>query len=90
MSVNKIIPFPVDRGLYSAKAFSADVGTSRFEISGTLCGCIDMAVPGGPTFNMTPHEAWSLARAILASRQDVLEGGHPDSDPRLIDQTEKT
>lgn len=83
-----VVQFPSP---YTAKAFSVAVGNGRFKLSGTLCGCIDMAVPGGPTFVLTSDEAFALAQALLASRHDVLENSSPNHDPRLYDpQSERT
>ena len=82
---SNVLPFR--QKLYEAKQFWVFVGESgeQFKMSGTLCGCIDLAVPNGPTFCLTPDEATMLAQALLEATKDVVNNSDPNNDPRLYD-----
>ena len=78
---------PMQGPLYEAKPFSANAEAGEFLVSGTLCGCIDFAVPSGKTYALSPDEALSLITALQGARADVLKNSNPLSDPRLRERT---
>lgn len=70
---------------YRAKAFKAETVYGAFQVSGTLCGHIDVAVPQGKTLALSPDEVLALLQALQGARKDVLENSRPFDDPRLVD-----
>jgi hypothetical protein len=74
------------RKLYDAKFFSTNTVDGCFAVAGTLCGCIDFAVPQGKTYSLTPDEALTLINMLRQSRHDVLENSDPYGDPRIVEK----
>ena len=70
---------------YVAKPFKVDTIYGEFNIAGTLCGCIDVALPVGKTLTLTPDEAQSLITALTNSREDVLTNSRSLTDHRLYE-----
>lgn len=69
---------------YTAKRFTAQIGTVTWKFSGTLCGAVDMATDAG-TFCLTPDEITLLIAALQSARDDVLKNSRPNSDPRIVE-----
>ena len=69
---------------YEAKAFRAEIEGGTILVSGTLCGHIDVAMPHGGTYVLSPDEVLSLVLALQGARNDVLRNSRPFDDPRLI------
>ena len=69
---------------YEAKAFTAPFETDCFQLSGTLDGLIDLAVPNGGTYPLSVDEAKLLVVALNGAIADVQENCLYERDARLI------
>jgi hypothetical protein len=67
MSKVLVMPPPT----YKACLFTVAWEGKKFSISGTLDGYVDLALPDGGTYQLTPTEAGSLALALEKSCEDI-------------------
>lgn len=75
-----VIPFKAQE--YTATPFEAN----GFTASGTLCGHVDLALPHGKTYQLSPDEVRDLIMILRSAVDDVLQNSNPLTDPRIIDR----
>lgn len=68
---------------YTAQPFFAESSCGAFQMSGTIEGLIDLAVPQGNTYQLSIVEARILAAALLSAASDVELNCLKDKDPIL-------
>ena len=68
---------------YSAKGFALDTPYGKFQMSGTLDGFVDVAVPHGNTYPLTLEETRALAASLLQAADDVEKHCLGDRDALL-------
>ena len=80
--MSEVLKFPSPT--YRAKSFTSPFENEEFQLSGTLDGFIDLAVPNGGTYPLSVEEAKLLVAALSGAIADVQANCLYERDALLV------